>query len=295
MNYPQYGQPAQPQFQQPQYAPQPAAPQAQFQQPQYAPQPQFQGAPQGQQAPAPALARGTLEDFWDQPSTMGGGPNVSKFFNGKQQGHWLDLIVSRDLLHSDTRQQTDINGVPQAYKDGTPKFVLILPVTVNGSSDGSHVQHFTEGSATIWIKSFLKDEFSRAMAAAGIRELKGGTRIIMTSAGERASRPGFSAAKLYAITLYPAEGAAPVTVQAEVPTAAPVAPAAPAAPNPVASAPVAAPTTAPAAPAPASAVLPPAPVAAPVPAPVAGMPAAAPTSNLTEQQASMLARLNGQA
>lgn len=291
----------QPQFQQPQYyAPQApvSPPQAQFQQPQYAPQyapqPQFaQPAPQVA-APEPVLARGTLEDFWDQPSVTGGGAGVTKFFNGKQQGHWLDMIVSRDLLHSDTRQQTDINGVPQAYKDGRPKFVLIIPVTVTASSDGSHGSFFPEGNATIWVKGALKDEFARALAAAGMREIKGGTRIIMTGAGEKPSnRPGFSATKLYQINLFAPDGqvatvqvAQPVQ-EAPAPVPAPGLPAAPAspfqapapvAPSPVPGAPVAQVTSAPAAPAP----------AAPPIAP-------APGQNLTEAQQIMLARLNGQA
>jgi hypothetical protein len=136
--------------------------------------------------------------------------NVTNFFNGKQQGYQLDMVVTRDLMHSDTHQLTDINGVPQSYKDGRPKFVLIIPVTVTNSSDGTHGSFFSEGNATIWVKGALKDEFARAMAAAGIRELKGGTRIVTASAGEKASkRPGFSPTKLYSVTLYPADGSAP--------------------------------------------------------------------------------------
>jgi hypothetical protein len=280
----------QPQYQQPQYyAPQaPAAPQAQFQQPQfqpqYAPQPQFAQPVQQAAAPEPVLARGTLEDFWDQPSVTGGGAGVTKYFNGKVQGSWLDMVVSRDLLHSDTRQQTDINGIPQAYKDGRPKFVLIVPVTITGSSDGTHGSIFTDGAGTIWVKGALKDEFARAMAAAGIRDLTGGTRIIMMSAGEKASnRPGFSATKLYQVTLYPPQGGTPAQVQVEVPVAAPQAaplPTAPpvaAAPAPVPSAPVAPQTFAPA-----------------PPVPVASAPfAPGPDSNLTEAQQLMLAKLNG--
>jgi hypothetical protein len=282
MNQPQY-QPQQPQYYAPQ-APAPA-PQAQFQQPQfqpqYAPQPQF-AQPAQQAAPEPVLARGTLEDFWDQPSVTGGGAGVTKYFNGKVQGSWLDMTVTRDLLHSDTRQQTDINGVPQAYKDGRPKFVLIIPVTVTGSSDGTHGALFTEGAGTIWVKGALKDEFARAMAAAGIRELTGGTRIIMASAGEKASnRPGFSATKLYQVTLYPSQGGAPAQVQVEVPVAAPQA--APL-PTPVAAAPLPSP-------------VPGAPVAPQTFAPAPPAPAISPVDlsgvNLTEAQQAMLAKLNG--
>ena len=69
--------------------------------------------------PQPVLARGTLEDFYNQPTGGGGGPSVtSKFFNKRVNESWLDLLVSSDVTNADVRQQTDPSGKPQTFKDG---------------------------------------------------------------------------------------------------------------------------------------------------------------------------------
>lgn len=150
--------------------------------------------------PAPQLARGTLEDFYNQP-TGGSAPSVtSKFFTKRAQGSWLQLEVARDVTNADVRQQTTPDGKPQTFRDGRPKFVLVVPVKVTGSSDGTHVSEFPDGEGSLWVKGTLADELRRAMTAAGDPSgyPKGGAQIVMQSAGEKASRtPGFSATKLY--------------------------------------------------------------------------------------------------
>jgi hypothetical protein len=218
---------------QPNFAP---APQPGYPSPAYQPQPQY-GAPQGypqpqygapQAAPpAPQLARGSLDDFLNQPSGGSGGAGVQKWFSGKQIGSWLHLEVVRDLTNADVRQQTDINGVPATYKSGDPKFVLIIPVKVLASSDGSHPAIFTEGLGTVWVKGLLKDELTKALAQAGTTASTppGGTQLVMSSAGEKPSnRPGFSPTKLYTFQASLPQGGAPAAPTAPAPQAPPVPP-----------------------------------------------------------------------
>lgn len=147
------------------------------------------------------LARGTLEDFYNQPTGSGGGPSItSKFFNKRAFGSWLQLEVAADSTDADVRQQTTPQGIPQTFKDGRPKFVLVVKVKVLGSSDGTHVTEFPDGMGSLWVKGVLADELRRSMAAVGDASgyPKAGAIIVMSSTGEQASRtPGFSATKLY--------------------------------------------------------------------------------------------------
>jgi hypothetical protein len=151
------------------------------------------------------LARGTLEDFLNQAG--GGAASVTKFFTDQRvNGHWLQLQISRDLLQSDVRQQTDNNDRPATDRAGNPKFVLVIPVNVLGSSDGSHQGIFTEGVASVWIKGVTKDGLLSAMATAGVPKPDqallnghlGGASFVMISKGTRApQKSGYSATKLY--------------------------------------------------------------------------------------------------
>jgi hypothetical protein len=213
MTYPQQPYPPQPGYPPQGYAPQGYAPPA----PGYGPPQGFapQGyAPQGfapqqpamqGQAPPPVLARGTLEDFLNQAG--GGAASVTKFFTDQRvNGHWLQLQISRDLLQSDVRQQTDNNDRPATDRAGNPKFVLVIPVNVLGSSDGSHSGIFTEGVASVWIKGVTKDGLLSAMSTAGVPKPDqallngklGGASFVMISAGTRApQKSGYSATKLY--------------------------------------------------------------------------------------------------
>lgn len=270
----------------------PAAPAA----PAAAPAPVAQGYsnPAAVQAPPAQLANGTLEDFYNQPTGSGGGPSVtSKFFTKRQQGSWLQLEVVSDATNSDVRQQTTPQGIPQTFKDGRPKFVLVVKVKVLGSSDGTHVTEFPDGLGSLWVKGVLADELRRSMAAAGDPSgyPKGGAQIVMVSAGEQASRtPGFSATKLYQLQ-YAAPAGEQRDLQAVAQAANPVNPTVAPVPSP---APSAAPVAAPAA-APAMTATPP--VAAPPAVPTVSAPPAAPVPappQVGEDKAALLARLSGQ-
>jgi hypothetical protein len=191
---PQYGQPN-PYAQPPQYAP---APPQQFAPPQYAPQgyPQ-QYAPQGQ----PQLAAGSLDSYFSQPSTGGGA--ALKF----EVGTTHVGIVSRQVTNADVQQQTQPQtGIPQTYKDGRPKFVMKVPLTVQQS------QAHPEGQAQWYCAGGARDELMRAMAEAGAPEgpPEKGAVIQISCTGTRPSGAGFNPAKVYQVVYRRPEGAAPV-------------------------------------------------------------------------------------
>lgn len=186
--YPPY--PPQQPPQQPQYQQQP--PPGYYSPQQYPPPWQPAGAPAQQ---APVLARGTLEDWVDQP-TGGGGAATSKFFTpARMQGHWLRVRVTRDLNNSDVRQQTDKFGTPLTFKsNGKPKFQLLLPCQVLDSSDPAATQQvFTDGNVTVYLKGVPSDSFKAAMLAAGVSDptralndgLLGGAEFYMIGAGTK--------------------------------------------------------------------------------------------------------------
>jgi hypothetical protein len=163
---------------QPQYPPQyPTAPAGYPPAPQYtgqhpgAPAPQYPMAGYPAQyppaayapppPPAPPLPTGTLDSFYDQPS---GGAASLKFMDANRQpqiGKSYAGIVARPVTNADVRAQTDQNGRVQTYKDGRPKFVLVVPLLVQPS------QEFPEGQAGWWVKGQARDELARAMAEAG--------------------------------------------------------------------------------------------------------------------------------
>lgn len=183
----------------------------------------------------------------DQP-TGGGGTAITKFFGrpNTPQGSWLQLQVQRDLTYNDVKQQTDSSGNLQFFKTNgqpdmsKPKLVLIIQTNVLQSSDGSHPQVFTEGTASVWVKGVTRDALIEAMRQAGVQQPEkvlgkgfiGGAVITMVSAGEKpANRPGDSATKLYNFQYQP--GGHEHLALAEDPTQA----AAPATPGPAPSAP----------------------------------------------------------
>lgn len=217
-------------------------------------QPSIHTNPAALAQPTQVAARGTLEDFFNQP-TGGGGPSVtSKFFNKRPQESWLRFTVLADVTNSDVQHQKTPQGVLQYFKKNgqddltRPKLVLVVKVMVTGSSDGTHVAEFPDGMASLWLKKGpVTDDLVRAMTAAGDPSgyPKAGADMVMQSAGEQASRTvGFSATKLYRF-----QYAGPVAAAAEA-IANPTTAAAPAASPTVASA---APTIAPVTPAPAPA------------------------------------------
>lgn len=194
---PQYPYPQAPQPQQA-YPPQPTYPQ----QPQgYAPPAQF---PQQPQQPAQPLASGTIDDFYNQPSS-GGGPSL-KF---EQVGTRYVGIVARAVGPGDVQQQTNTQGVPLFFKDGRPKFVMKVPLQMQPS------EQYPEGVAQWYVKGGVKDELSRAMAEAGAPAgaPEAGAVLDITFVGTRNAGVGMNPAKVFQVRYQRPEGAAAVPTQ----------------------------------------------------------------------------------
>jgi hypothetical protein len=138
--------------------------------------------------------------------------DVRRYFRGRPQGSWLRVEVTRDVTTSDIRPRTDAGGVPQVWTfagaelRGKPKFVLVLPVNVLASSDGSHPQVFAEGTAGVWLRGNVWEALRQAMIEAGVVNpgkvladgALGGAIITMQTAGVRPSiRSGFAPGQLW--------------------------------------------------------------------------------------------------
>ncbi len=197
----------------PPYPPAPAYPQ------QYPPQQYAPPAP-----PAPPLPTGTLDSFYEQPSS-GGGPSW-KFMDANRQpqiGKSYAGIVARPVTNADVRAQTDQSGRPLTYKDGRPKFVMVVPMQIQPS------QEFPEGVAGWWVKGQARDELARAMAEAGAPAgpPEAGAAIRVTLVGIRPV-PGMSPAYQYRIEYMRPGGAPPVQPMEQPPAQVPAQYAAPA-------------------------------------------------------------------
>jgi hypothetical protein len=280
-NWPQY--PTAPQgYPQPapqQYA-QPAAPQYPAPAPQAYPQPPYPAA-----APTPPPAAGTLDAFYNQPSTGGG-----KSLSFDAPGTSYVGIVTRPITNGDIQQQTDTQGKPQFFRDGRPKFVMRIPLQMQPSPA------YPDGLGQWYVKGQARDELVRAMAEVGAPEgpPEAGAILQITFTGTRPSGPGMNPAKLFAVVYRRPDGAGPdgagpATAPQPVQQAAP--PIEQPASQPVAQPHPAAPVQAPAAPAPAPAAQPVQAPAAPAPAPAAQP---VPPANLSPEQQQLLARLTGQ-
>lgn len=196
--YPQQPYPAQPA---PQYPPQQYAGQAytpQYGQPAYGPP---------AQPPRPPAPVGTLDDYYDQPAS-GGGPSF-KFIDASRQpmiGKWYAGIVSRPITNADVQAQVDPNtGITRTYKDGRPKFVLVVPMQVQPSPE------FPDGVAGWWVKGQARDELARAMAEAGapVGTPEPGAAIRVTLMSTRPV-PNMNPAFVYRVEYMRPAGAAPV-------------------------------------------------------------------------------------
>lgn len=279
---PQYpAQPAPQQFQQPVQPQYPQAPQ----QPGYPVPPQQYGFPQ-QAPPQQPLATGSIDDFYNQPTT-GGGPSIS--WKDKPVGTWYAGIVARDVTNGDIQQQTNFQTKqPEFYRDGRPKFTMKVPLTI----DPAQHPEFPEGEASFYVRGQARDELSRAMSEAGASGApKAGDYIVVVLVQRKPSGQGMNPSNVVQITYTPAAGAsspAPATPQPEVqqPAPQPVAqapapqgpPPPPPAQAPVAQAPVQQQPQPPAAP-PAQQQQPPAPPA--------------PPTALTPEQQQVMAQLAG--
>lgn len=204
--YPQA--PAQPPMQQPQAYAQP--PMQQQYPAQYAPAPggypqqpyaQQPYQPQGQAPAGPPLATaGSLDDFYNQPSTASG-PSIS--WKDKPIGHYIIGTVSRDVTVADVQQQTNPQGVPQTFKDGRPKWVMKVPLKVQPSPE------HPDGEATWYVKGQAKDELVRAMAEAGhTGSPKAGANVVVQLTGKRSSGAGYNPSNVFAVR-YSHDGGAP--------------------------------------------------------------------------------------
>lgn len=275
---PQYpGYPQQPQAAPPAPAPAYPAPAPAYPQQGYAPAPQAYPP-----APAqPPLATGSIDDFYNQPST-GGGPSL-KFdqLNTRYVG-----VVARALGQGDVQQQTDTQGRPLFFRDGRPKWVMKVPLLINHPS-------FPDGTAQWYVKGATRDELNRAMAEAGssAQAPEPGATIDVTFVSTRASGQGMNPAKVFRV-VYTPPGVTPAQqapVQPQPQAVAPQVPqAAPPLPQYSAPAPVQQQPQAPVQP---QAV---APQAAPQAAPPAAMAPAPQPSALTPEQQQLLATLTGQ-
>lgn len=250
--------------QQPIYPPQGYAPQApaQPQYPAYPPQqPQQQYAgyppapPQGY-APAPPpqpLATGTIDDFYNQPSSGGGAALKFPAIGTRYVG-----IVTRPIGSGDVIQQTNTQGVPQFYKDGRPKFVMKVPLQMQPTAE------HPDGLAQWYVKGAARDELVRAMAEAHAPEgpPEAGAVLDITFSSTRSAGVGMNDAKLFTVRYTRPQGAAP----------------APAAPSPVAGTEQYAQAPVEQAPQP----------AAPLPP---GVPAPRPPADMSPEQQQLLAKL----
>jgi len=254
--YPQYNQPMQPLPVAPGYPPQ-----------------QYGQVPPPAQPQAP-LAQGTLDDFYDQP-TVGGGSGLPFKILGTE--HYVE--TTRPITKADVQQQTDTRGNAQTFRDGRPKFQMLVPVHVLNSN----VPESIGSTATFYVKGATREKLAAAMAAAGAPAgpPEAGCRMRLRYAADVPTGAGFNPRKDIDITYdrpadAPATSVAPIApAQIPQPSAAPaqLAPL-----QPMVNVPPAPAQATPAAPL-AQDVRPP---AAPIPA--AGMPPAPPQMS-PEQQA----------
>jgi hypothetical protein len=163
----------------------------------------FPVPPQAQ--PAPQLAAGSLDDFFGQP-TVGGGQAL-KFTN---VGDSHTFTVSRVITKADVQQQTDTRNIPQFFKDGRPKFQMIVPATL------------PDGSAGTWyVKGATREALGAAMTKAGVPGApqcapEAGATIRVTYVGDKQNGAGYNPSKLYHV-----EYARPADAPADNPTKVP--------------------------------------------------------------------------
>lgn len=205
--YPQQGYPVQPAY--PAAPPMPAPVTPQYPQQYGQPIPAYPGVAAAQ-SPMPA---GTLDGFFNQPSS-GGGPSFK--FNNKPIGTSYAGIVARTVGNGDIRHQTNNAGQVQTYKDGRPKLVMVVPMQVQPSAE------FPDGVAGWWVKGQARDELARAMAEAGAPAgpPEAGAAIRVTLVGQRPV-PNMNPANQYRVDYVRPSGAAQAAPVAQVPAQAP--------------------------------------------------------------------------
>ena len=209
MSYPQQGQypPAYPPPAQPGYPPQQGyPPPGQYPPPQgYAPPPpQYAPPPQQYAPPQPAepLARGTIDDFFDQPAASG----KSLSFDNKPPGTAYAGVVARTITHADIQVATDkVTRQARRHPDGRLKFNMIVPLILAPSAE------HPDGRASWYVKAGAeREELSRAMEAAGVppgTPPEQGALITITYTGDRPI-PGLNPQKVKRVTYQRPQNAA---------------------------------------------------------------------------------------
>src|SRR5262249_33456156 len=151
--------------------------------------------PNGPAAPAAPAIPGTLDGFYGQQSSGGGPAFKVKAPDGSPQINKSYVgMVERTPGDADIRQATNSAGVPQTFKNGSPKWIMVVPMIVQQGPE------FPEGRAGWWVKGQARDELARAMAEAGAPAgpPEAGAGIRVTLVGTRPV-PGMNPAYQYRV------------------------------------------------------------------------------------------------
>jgi hypothetical protein len=194
-----------PQHQDPTYQAWLAAQQPQFVQPQPGFLPPVQQTPPAAVA-APTARASSLADFWDQRSSGEG-----KSLKFPTVGTSYTFMVTRALNKGDVSQQTDVHGAAQFNRDGSPKWVLVVPGIL---PDGTEI--------TWWCKGQSKTALQAALDGAGVPEIEAKSIITVTYVKDRPNGPGFSATKISDVVYRRPQGAGSAPVAQTTPAASPI-------------------------------------------------------------------------
>jgi hypothetical protein len=178
---PAYGQPAPGQ-----YGPPPGAPNPGY------------GVPQ--QPPVPQGAKGTLDDFYGQPSGASG-KGIS--WKNKPNGYRYVGVVRRTPQDSDVFQDSDPQTKTlKTWRDGSPKMVLPVPLDLVWL-DAWQQQEYSDREAAVFLRGGMRDEVTRAMQEAGVSGVPQQGALMDVTLTHR--KPGNNiATNMYAVVYRPA-------------------------------------------------------------------------------------------
>lgn len=169
------------------------------------PQQQYPGqqmqAPQG--PPAPVGAKGTVDQFFKQP-TPGGGKGVS--WKNKPDGYTYVGVINRTPGDNDLFQDSDPQTKQlKTWRDGSPKMVMPVPLDLV-FTDAWQAQEYADGEARVFLRGEMLAEFTRAMSEVGRPEgtvPEKGTLVYVTITGRKPGR-GTMAANQFRVIYLPA-------------------------------------------------------------------------------------------
>lgn len=177
--------------------------------PQYGPPPgQYPGqqnpqhqVPQG--PPAPVGAKGTVGEFFKQP-TPGGGKGVS--WKNKPDGYTYVGVVNRTPGDGDLFQDSDPQTKQlKTWRDGSPRMVMPVPLDLV-PMDAWQAQEYADGEARVFLRGEMLTEFTRAMSEVGLPEgtvPQKGALVFATITGRKPGR-GTMPANQYRVVYLPA-------------------------------------------------------------------------------------------